>query len=442
MKYINNYLTKAAYTADTNRPTDKSTASNIADGTGILYEGKNVLVEKAGAGIGDIAVYDTAVSAVRFIKFGTYNATTLPASITILGVVYYRTENRVNIVSKNNQASARWAEGYKVKLAGFDFVNGGSFTITVNATTTAPITYTSADTLTTIATAIATALTNAGFTSATGWAATADNANNCVTVIRHYYTPVINTFTTTDAASKVVATIITIKDYQCTLSGLLTAYGSITRVDGSVSSWAGANYPKFYSYYYANGGTQTNEPLKSGNVVKYAVFNAIDNPILVSYYGAGETGYAAYIKDKMLRYPFSKGSIIDDDGQKNTNLLAPVMYADIDGASKPAYPAAYNAKQFGMAVNGYTTGFEAGKWWLPSVREMYLLIKDALLDNSDIVNKTLTAISGDKVLASGYYPWTSTEYNSYSSWLNYGNNGGMYSNIKSTMFYVRAVTAF
>ena len=442
MKNINNYLTKAAYTADSNRPTNKSVVSNIADGTGVLFEGKNVLVDKAAAGVGDICVYDTAVSSVRFIKFGTYNAATLPTSITILGVVYYRTENRVNIVSKNNQASARWAEGYKVKLSGFDLVNGGTFTITVNSTTTAPITYTNTDTLTTIATAIATVLTNAGFTSATGWAATADNANNCITVIRHYYTPVINTFTTTDAASKVVVTIITTKDYQCTLSGLLTAYSNIARVDGGISSWAGANYPKFYSYYYTNGGITTNQTLKAIDPVKFTVFNATDNPIIVGYYGAGETGYAAYIKDKMLRYPFSKGSIIDDNGQSNTNLLAPVMYTDIDGTSKPAYPAAYNAKQFGITVNGYTTGFEVGNWWLPSVREMYLLIKDALLDNSDIVNKTLTAISGDKVLASGYYPWTSTEYNSYNAWYYYGGNGNLNNGIKYNASNVRAVTAF
>lgn len=442
MKSINNYLTKAAYVADTNRETNKSTVSNVADGTGVIYDGKNVLVEKPGAGIGDIAVYDTAVSDVRFIKFGTYNAATLPASITILGVVYYRTENRVNIVSKNNQASARWAEGYKVKLAGFDFVNGGSFTITVNATTTAPITYTSADTLTTIATAIAATLTNAGFTSATGWTITADNVNNCIAIVRHYYTPAIITFSVTDAATKVIATIITPKDYQCTLSGLLTVYSNITRVDGGISSWAGANYPKFYSYYYTNGGTTTNQALKAIDPVKFTVFNVTDNPILVAYYGVGETGYAAYIKDKILRYPFSKGSIIDDNGQSNTNLLAPVMYTDIDGTSKPAYPAAYNAKQFGITINGYTTGFEVGNWWLPSVREMYLLIKDALLDNSDIVNKTLTAISGDKVLASGYYPWTSTEYNSTNAWLYNGNYGSLDIVFKFITLNVRAVTSF
>lgn len=442
MKYVNNYTNKAAYTADSNRPATKSTVSNVADGTGVLFDGKNVLVDKAGAGIGDICVYDTATSSVRFIKFGTYNAATLPSSITILGVVYYRTENRVNIVSKNNQASARWADGYKVKLSGFDFTNGGSFTITVNSTTTAAITYTSADTLATIATAIAAALTAAGFTPATGWTATADTVNNCIAVVRNWYTPAISTFTVTDAAAKVIATIITAKDYQCTLSGLLTAYGSITRMDGGSTYFGGANYPKFYSYYYANGGTTTNQALKAVDPVRFSAFNSTDNPILVAYYGSGETGYTAYIKDKMLRYPFSKNAIIDDNGQANTNLLAPVMYVDIDGTSKPAYPAAYNSKQYGIIVNGYTTGFESGNWWLPSVREMYLLIKDALLDNSDIINKTLTAISGDKVLASGYYPWTSAECSAFIAWCYNGGNGGLYNTSKYTINFVRSVTAF
>ena len=102
MKYINNYATKAAYTADVNRPTGLSTVSNIQDGTGVVFDGKNVLVDKPGAGIGDILVYNTKTASLQFIKLDTYNAATLPAGITPIGVVYYRTENRVNVVAKNN----------------------------------------------------------------------------------------------------------------------------------------------------------------------------------------------------------------------------------------------------------------------------------------------------------------------------------------------------
>ena len=442
MKYINNYLTKAAYVADSNRPTNKSTASNIDDGTGVVYDGKNILVDKAGAGIGDIAVYNTSVSAVQFIKFGTYNAATLPASITILGVVYYRTENRVNIVSKNNQASARWAAGYKAKLSGFDFISGGSFTITINSTTTAAITYTNSDTLITVATAIAAALTNSGFTSAIGWTVAADNTNNCISVVRNWSSPIISSFSITDASLKVTASVVTPKDYQCTLSGLITAYGSITRNNGTSLWYAGANYAKFYNYYHDNGSASINQVVGGNDPVKYAVFDATNNPALVSYYGAGETGYAAYISDMMLKYPASKNAIIDENGQTNTNLLAAVSYNDIGGIAAPAYPAANNAKTFGIIVGGYTTGFEAGAWWLPACREMYLLIKNALLDNSDAVNRSLTAIGGDKVLASGYYPWTSTGYSSNIAWFYYGNGGGMYYSYKYSAYNVRPVTAF
>lgn len=443
MKYINNYANKAAYAADSNRPTTKSAVSNVSDGTGVIYDGKNVLVEKASAGIGDICVYDTAVSDVRFIKLDTYNAATLPASITVIGVVYYRTENRVNIVSKNNQASARWAEGYKVKLSGFDFVNGGSFTITVNSTTTAAIVYTNADTLTTIASAIATALANVGFGSDKGWAATADNVNNCIAIMRHYSSPAINTFSATDVAAKVVAAIITPKDYQCTTTGLLTVYGNIIRKDLGSSWYAGANFEKFYNYYYTNGSTTTNQALQAADpIIKFAVFNATDNPILFNYYGAGESGYLAYIKDKMLKYPCAKGCIIDDDGKSNTAKLSAVTYTDIDGSTKPAYPASSNAKNFGIILNGYITGFEAGNWWLPSMREMYLLIKNAQLNNLDAVNKSLTAIGGDKVLASGYYPWASTEGSGMGAWFYYGNNGSVYNSNKYLINNVRAVSAF
>jgi hypothetical protein len=393
-------------------------------------------------GVGDVCVFDTAVSSVMFIKYGTFYAATLPSTITILGVVYYRTENKVFIVSKNNQSSVMWADGYKFKLSGFVFTSGGSFTITINTTTTASISYTTSDTLTTTATKITTALTNAGFTSALGWTVTADNTNNCIAVVRNYYTPNITSVTITDAALKIVVTLITPKDYQCTVTGLLTPYSNIARKDGASTWYGGANYPKFYNFYYTNGGTQTNEPLKSNNIVKYTVFNSTDNPILTSYYGTGETGYIAYIKDRMIKYPFSKGAIIDDNGQNNTNLLAQNTYTDIDGTVKPAYPAAYNAKAYGISVAGYTTGFEIGNWWLPSTKEMYLLIKNAQLDNSDAVNKTLTTIGGNNVLASGYYPWTSTEYGATSAWYYSGNIGDINNSYKYGARNVRSVIAF
>ena len=141
MKNINFYANIAAYNADTNRPTTESTASSVNDGTGVIISGKNILVDKAGAGIGDIVVFDKTTSLKKFIKFGTYHAASLPASIVTIGVAYKKDESKVYIAAKSNAATSRWAQGYKVKLNGFDFATGGTFTITVNSTTTANIVY-------------------------------------------------------------------------------------------------------------------------------------------------------------------------------------------------------------------------------------------------------------------------------------------------------------
>ena len=140
MKYINKYNTIAQYNADANRPTTDKTVSSIVESGEVKFDGKNVMVDKPGAGIGDILVYNTKTASLQFIKLDTYNAATLPAGITPIGVVYYRTENRVNVVAKNNAASAKWAAEYIVKLSGFDSA-GGSFTVTVNSTSTAAIAY-------------------------------------------------------------------------------------------------------------------------------------------------------------------------------------------------------------------------------------------------------------------------------------------------------------
>lgn len=440
MKYINKYDTKAQYNADANRPTTDRTVSAIVESGEVKFDGKNVLVDKPGAGIGDILVYNTKTASLQFIKLDTYNAATLPAGITPIGVVYYRTENSVNIVAKNNAGSAKWAAEYIVKLSGFDAA-GGSFTVKVNTTTTSAIAYAAGASLATIATAVASAMDIAGFKSSGGWSVAANVSANCVVITRNYYTPLITGVSVTDAANKVVATTITPKDYQCTLSGMVTAYGDITRKDGGSSSYAGANYPKFYDYYYNNGAPGTNQALQAANPVRYSVFNAVSNPILTAYYGTGEAAYAAYIQDKMVKYPYSKNAIIDDDGFKNTSKLATESFIDIDGTAKPAYPAAFNVKNYGFSIPGYTTGLETGAWWIPSNREMYLLVKDVLFNSLDPVNRSLTAIGGDRVLASGVVYPCSSEASSAGAWRYSGINGGLSRDPKNDTYTCRTVTS-
>lgn len=432
MKNINLYNNTAAYTADTNRPTGESAVSLIGDGTGVKFDGKNVLT--LSPAVGDIVVWDSVNSVKKYLKYGTYNAATLPAGITIIGVVYNRTGNTIRVVSKNNAASAPYAAPLKVKIIGFDFVSGGTFTITVNSTTTTSVVYITTDTLATVATSIASVLNTAGFTSALGWAVVADGVNNCILVTRSWHTPTISTFTITDAASKVSATKIAV-DKQTVLSELLTPYPGIYRNNG-VLSWAGVNYEKFYQKFYTDGDAVTAQTVGASSIVKYSVYNMTDNPLLVNAYGSGEAGYANYIRAKMVRYPYSKGGIIDDDGKNNTAKLITSTYIDVDGTTKPYYIAAYNAAMYSAP------GMPAGSWWLPANREMNLLIKDVKLNNTDKVNMSLAAIGGDYVAAGGYYPWCSTEYCSNIAWLYDGNHGTLSLNGKHGSYRVRPVTAF
>lgn len=441
MKNINLYNDTAAYVADVNRPTDESTVSHIIDGTGVKFEGVNVLVDKAGAEIGDILVFDKTTSTKKFIKYGTYNAAKLPASIVSIGVVYKKDSTKVYIVSKRNEGTYRWAHGYKVKLTGFDFATGGTFSITVNSDTTAEIVYSIGSNLATVAGLINTAV-NAGAdnTALKNW--TVQAGADYITLEHNHYTPVISTVTVTDAALKVTATALTAFDYQTVLSGLQEAYSSANRNDGGIS-WAGVNFERFYQYYYTSGGdTANNQAVGTGDPVRYSRYNSTDNPAIVSFYGAGEAGYANYIRAKMLRYPYAKNAALSRDGKPLTAALAAVTFTDADGAVKPAYPAAYAAYNTTVGtVTGHTTGLEAGTWWLPSFVEMYELIKDRQLNGLDRVNASITSIGGDTILPSTSQ-WTSSERSSNYSWIYNGTIGILYRNTKNLSYAARSVAAF
>ena len=443
MKYLNKYADAAAYAADSNRPTTESTVSLIEDGTGVKFDGKNVLVEKAGAEVGDICVYNKTLARKQFIKYGTFNNATMPVNLVIMGVVFYRNESLVYLVAKNNAGSRQWAAPFKSKLSGFDFTTGGTFSITVNATTTTDIAYGTTDNLTTTAALIQAAL-NAGAanTALKNWTVAADLVNNCIVATRNFYTPAITGITATDPSTKVSASILCI-DKQAALTGFLTPYSGITRNDGGVT-WAGTNFEKFRSYYSVNGAnTSTNQAVGTGDPVRYSRYNETDNPAIVAFYGAGESGYDAYIRAKMAKYPYSKNGIIDGNGKYNTNLLAAVSWVDLDLSLKPIFPAASAAKNYGVTVADHTTGLESGAWWLPSNREMLLLVRDRKIDNTDQVNVSLTAISGDRILVSGATYWTSTELSSNLAWFYNGPSGFMNLSIKYNYSNsCRAITAF
>ena len=60
---------------------------------------------------------------------------------------------------------------------------------------------------------------------------------------------------------------------------------------------------------------------------------------------------------------------------------------------------------------------------------------------SDPVNRTLSRLGKTTCYGSGYYPWTSCEYNSYNAFIYSGYTGGVFNGYKCNAFAVRPVSA-
>ena len=60
---------------------------------------------------------------------------------------------------------------------------------------------------------------------------------------------------------------------------------------------------------------------------------------------------------------------------------------------------------------------------------------------SDPVNRTLSRLGKTTCYGSGYYPWTSCEYNSYYAFFYTGYAGGVGNNYKCNTYAVRPVSA-
>lgn len=432
MSQINKYADRAAYASDTNRLSTLSAVSLIASDNELIYDGVNVVVGKDAAAAGDCAVYDKTAGAIRFVKGATLSAAQLPESLTPLAVVYARQGDKVLIVSLDNVASAqRWAYSYEVALSGFDLSAGGTIVLKFAYTYEKTITYTAGTTLSDLAAAVNTALrtgeVNLSVADRGGWSAAADEATGRVVLTSNGY---MESWTTVEAVSG--ATLTTRPDdtnYQTKLTGVLLDKGQtieyVRRNNGIVTSPAGCNMEKFLQYYSANGTAPTsNIPLDSATIVNQASFETSE---FCAELRAAYADYASYLfGEHMAQYPSAYGAMLRD-GRTNTAKIGGLRFTDIYGQSKPCYPAAAAALEYGVAVEGATTGLEAGGWWLPSIEEVYLLMYDRAATSAEVerdpVNRTLSHLSKATCYGANFNPWTSCEYNKRYPFMYDGSTG-------------------
>ena len=447
MSQVNKYANRAAYEADNSRLKTQSAVSYVEDDGEMIYDGVNVVVGRDAADAGDLAVFDKTDSTLKFVKGATLLYDQLPPELVPMAVAYGRHGEKVRIVSLDNatfdgSAGIIWAAPYRVALSGFDLTAGGEFALSFGTEDSAieiPVSYAAGSTLERIASAITAAL-KSGAKDLTnvvngGWAATVWGSDVIMTS-----NSLPSDYTNIDVVRGCsIRRTSDDRHYQITLTGLLVP-GEIRRTGGIDSNIAGYNADKFLQYYSANGSTSTNVLPGSSTIIRESVFTEADNPALVAAYPT----YRDYLfGEHMLQYPTAYGATLQS-GKNNTNLIGTLRFTDIFGDASPCYPAAAAALDYGVTVEGATTGLEAGAWWLPSVEELYLLIHDRALSAADAeqdpVNRTLSRIGGDMCLGDDNYLHTSCEFSQSYVYSYYRNFGAVYSIDKFAQFTVRPVS--
>lgn len=443
MTQVNKYADRAAYTADKNRLSTKSAVSFIENETTTIYDGVNTVVGKSAAAIGDLAVFDKTDGVIKYIKSATIAKAQIPANLVPLAVVYARRGEQLLIVSLDGvSTNIRWAHTYEVALSGFNLAEGGTAVLTFGTggyKSDLTLTWGAGTKLSDIHAQINSFVT--GQIKDYGWTSSVDEANSRIIMSS-------NTWSPSYAAISVVSGCQITRpqedvNYQTTLTGVLIEgpTESVRRNNGVNSSFAGCNPEKFLQFYSASGTDTTGIKPGSGTIVRESAFTEEANPELVAAYPT----YRDYLfGEHLLQYPAAYGALLRD-GKTNTAKIGGLRFVDIHGESVPRYPAAAAALDYGITVEGATTGLEAGAWWLPSVDEVYLLMHDRVLTSadreSDPVNRTLSRLGKTTCYGSGYYPWTSCEYNSYRAFVYNGNTGYAGGYNKYSTFAVRPVSA-
>ena len=398
------------------------------------YDGKNVVVPLSAAQEADIVVFDKDELDYKVVKFGTYDSATFPGKYVIGGVVFAREGDVVKIMAKDKLGSARYAQGYKVKLTGFNFATGGSFNISLidRETKSGTISYNTSATLGSIAASI-NALAHSRFS------AVANETYNCITIEHNDYSA--PTITISNSSPAITMTGLAGK-YQTTYVDTILENGiikpdAIIRTKGIATYSAGGNFAKFKAYYSASGATDVGLSETSSSILRQSAFNVTDNPVLYSKYGGD---YDAYLMSEMLAWPCGRGIIRQFKSEAMTYALADKTWTDVDGTIKPAYPSAAAHAAYGITTEGCTTGFEPGKWCCGSVYDLWLTIRDRNLAGNDDVNLSLSAVGGTKHLVSDYY-WSCCEYLSNVSWCYYGSDGSMGGSYKYRSYSGRPLLA-
>lgn len=166
------------------------------------------------------------------------------------------------------------------------------------------------------------------------------------------------------------------------------------------TSWSSANGVATISVYLYGAGQKSFNPAD----YDYDFDRWYEENILVPVLGPAGTATATVVNG------------IRNDGVRNTRIMK--------ATGKSA------AADYALSYSAAAPNYGAGMWWIPTIRELVLLSRQAL----GLIQRGSNIVRGAT--------WSSTQYSSTNAWSVYLNDGYVNSNAKTNTFQVRVVSGF
>lgn len=201
---------------------------------------------------------------------------------------------------------------------------------------------------------------------------------------------------------------------------------------GQQAVYCGMSRDRLEAYCKTSTSTNCNPTTAmNGTTQLYQTF-----PVSETYYN-GDLGvnlrahyatYQLYLDACMMKMDETRGVMGYRDGKMMTSLLLGKIVKK-NGVPTKAYTAAVFANEYSKGVEG----FGQGEWWLPSMWELYKLMKDIRVDQKDAINNALGKCGYTKINpVSGR--WGSCRYTTNYAW-NYNTYG-----ISGNYYFYNSVT--
>ena len=403
---IKSYTNESEWASAT-KPTTESTVGLLLDSNTPVINGVNVLVTIPK--YGDAVVLD-ADGNIRFIAFGTFNNATFPSSWTKVGVVYWVQGKDVRFISHTSLGGKKYSDVWRLKITGYTLDStdrSGVLTTYDNNGTATALTFNY------------NASTKADFVSQFNtWAATSGNDPNS----RSYYMYVDSNgdvefvegnynhlrqhsdgFSSGLSSSANAVQEIPVINWNLDMDGYSRVYNTVNI--GAIKRWGGR--------------TLSSEEAVSTN--KTPISQASFNGKYGVNYRAIYSSYDEYLEHNQVKIPVNRGvASWRDVGHQYTYALANNTYTKKDGTSDYMYTAARSAATFGYSANANVA---AGKWYIPDVEEMTVLMRPitvgnrgiSTVDQYDKVNQTIYAMGGD-LIGTNATRWCSCRCDSNVMW--------------------------